>query len=68
VISAIALLIVLAIAIQSAKSQRRLKEVASFAETQRRLATLIDSLPGIVFSCSNDPNFSMTYFSEGCLN
>lgn len=37
-------------------------------ESKRRLATLIDSLPGIAFSCSNDPQWSMKYLSEGCLN
>jgi len=36
-------------------------------ESQRRLSSLIDSLPGIVFSCSNDSKWSMTYLSEGCL-
>lgn len=40
----------------------------SFAESQRRLDTLIDSLPGIVFSTNNDPNWTMTYLSEGCFN
>nr|WP_242040756.1 PAS domain-containing protein [Coleofasciculus sp. FACHB-1120] len=39
---------------------------AALRESQRRLASLIDSLPGIVFSCGNDPAWSMTYLSEGC--
>lgn len=39
---------------------------AALRESQRRLASLIDSLPGIVFSCGNDPAWSMTYISEGC--
>ncbi len=38
------------------------------AESQRRLDTLIDSLPGIVFSTNNDPNWTMIYLSEGCFN
>jgi len=46
--------------------QRKVAE-AALQESQRRLATLIDSLPGIVFSCSLDPEWSMTYLSEGCL-
>lgn len=37
-------------------------------ESQRKLSTLIDSLPGIVFSCENDSQWSMTYLSEGCFN
>ena len=46
--------------------QRKQVEVA-LQESQRRLASLIDSLPGIVFSCASDPEWSMTYLSEGCL-
>lgn len=33
---------------------------------QRRLARLINSLPGIVFSRSTDAHWSMLYLSEGC--
>ena len=40
---------------------------AALRESQRRLASLMDSLPGIVFSCASDPEWSMTYLSEGCL-
>lgn len=36
-------------------------------ESQRKLALLIDSLPGIVFSCKKDSQWSMNYLSEGCL-
>lgn len=39
---------------------------AALWESQRRLTALIDALPGIVFSCGNDPDWSMTYLSEGC--
>ena len=46
--------------------QRKLAEVA-LQESQRRLCSLIDSLPGIVFSCTNDPHRSMTYLSQGVL-
>lgn len=34
---------------------------------QKRLLSLIDSLPGIVFTGSNDLDWSMTYMSRGCL-
>ena len=47
--------------------QRKQAEVA-LRESQRRLASLIDALPGIVFSCASDPKWSMTYLSEGCLS
>jgi PAS domain S-box-containing protein len=40
---------------------------AALQESQRRLASLINSLPGIVFSCKNDPQWSMDYLSQGCL-
>jgi len=46
----------------------RKRAAAALSESQRKLATLIDSLPGIVFSCAKDPNWTMTYLSEGCLN
>lgn len=46
--------------------QRKQTE-AALQESQRRFASLIDSLPGIVFSCANNPEWSMTYLSEGCL-
>lgn len=36
-------------------------------ESQRRLSTLIDSLPGIAYTGSNDSGWSMTYLSQGCL-
>lgn len=36
-------------------------------ESKRRLAILIDSLPGIAFSCAADPQWSMKYLSEGCV-
>jgi len=40
---------------------------AALRESQRKLTSLIDSLPGIVFSCANDSDYSMRYLSEGCL-
>ncbi|WP_051038386.1 PAS domain-containing protein [Gloeocapsa sp. PCC 7428] len=60
-------IVVLLLVVQQALSSRRLYTEVALAESQRRLATLIDSLPGIAFACSNDPNWSMTYVSEGCL-
>lgn len=65
---AIAILIVVTIKVQIVNLEQRIKNEVLPIESQRRLATLIDSLPGIVFSCSNDANFSMTYLSEGCLD
>ena len=36
-------------------------------QKQQQLSTLIDSLPGIVFTGGSDPEWSMLYLSEGCL-
>ena len=44
--------------------RRRTEE--TLRESQRRLALLIDSLPGIVFSRNKDSQWSMKYLSEGC--
>ncbi|MGA7935394.1 MAG: EAL domain-containing protein [Kovacikia sp.] len=33
---------------------------------QQQLESLIDSLPGIVFVCANDADWSMQYLSQGC--
>lgn len=33
-----------------------------------RLFTLIDALPGIVFSCTHYPNWRMSYLSQGCFD
>lgn len=48
--------------------QQRQQAEASLEESQQKLARLIDSLPGIVFTCANDPDWSMRYLSRGCLD
>jgi PAS domain S-box-containing protein len=45
----------------------RMRVEKALRKSQRKLATLIDSLPGIVFSCDKDSMWSMKYLSEGCL-
>ncbi len=47
--------------------QRKQAE-AALRESQRKLAHLIDSLPGIAFACAKDPEWTMIYLSEGCYN
>jgi PAS domain S-box-containing protein len=35
-------------------------------ESQRKLETLVDNLPGIAFRCTDDPGWTMAYISDGC--
>ncbi len=35
-------------------------------ESERKLSTLIGNLPGIVYRCLNDKNWTMLYLSDGC--
>jgi PAS domain S-box-containing protein len=46
-------------------SQRRQAEAALHA-SERKLATLISNLPGMVYSCRNDADWTMTFISDGC--
>ena len=46
-------------------TQRKKMEEA-YRENQRMLMTLISNLPGMVYRCSNDPDWSMEFISEGC--
>jgi len=48
-------------------TERKQAEVA-LQESERQQATLISNLPGFVYRCANDPNWTMAYMSEGCKN
>ena len=37
-------------------------------ENKRKLDTLIENIPGIVYRCKNDKNWTMIFISEGCFN
>lgn len=37
-------------------------------ESQRQLSVLINNLPGMVYHCDNDPDWTMLYASHGCLS
>lgn len=37
-------------------------------ENERKLSTMISNLPGFVYKCSNDKNWTMHYLSDGCKN
>jgi PAS domain S-box-containing protein len=43
------------------KSENALKE------SRNRLSNLMASLPGMVYRCANDPDWTMEFVSEGCL-
>lgn len=59
--------LVSAVAAQLGELMQRKQAEAALRESERKLAHLIDSLPGIVFSCASDPEWSLTYLSEGVL-
>ncbi len=56
-----------AVAAQLGVALQRKQAMADLEESQRRLSTLIDSLPGIAFVCRSEPFWATTYMSEGCL-
>ncbi|BBO69018.1 hypothetical protein DSCA_29480 [Desulfosarcina alkanivorans] len=45
----------------------RVKTEAALSESRRMRDTLIANLPGIVFRCRLDPDWTMEFLSEGCL-
>jgi PAS domain S-box-containing protein len=49
---------------QSDITDRKLAEEA-LHESQRKLDTLLSSLPGMAYRCANDPNWTMEYVSFG---
>ena len=53
-------------ALISQKAQKETEQ--ALQEETRRTQTIIDNLPGVIFQCTNDnPGFTYTYISEGCL-
>ena len=39
----------------------------SLLESERKLSTLIGNLPGVVYRCLNDNNWTMEFISDGCV-
>jgi len=48
-------------------TQRKLAE-DKLADNEQRLGVLMDNLPGMVYRCANDPDWSMEFMSSGCLD
>ncbi|MCD1293864.1 hypothetical protein CUJ83_02480 [Methanocella sp. CWC-04] len=49
------------------EARRKQKEAEdALKESQRFLSTLISNLPGMVYRCRNDKDFTMEFVSEGC--
>jgi len=58
----------LAYALEHIQAQHeREQALRDLEESQRRLQTLADNLPGAVYRCQNDPDRTMEYISEGCV-
>jgi diguanylate cyclase (GGDEF)-like protein/PAS domain S-box-containing protein len=49
------------LAVEHERADRELEE------SRRRLETLVDNLPGMVYRCLNDPAWTMEWVSRGCL-
>ncbi len=59
----------LAIFFLSQRETKKWEEAeAKIQESERFLSTLISNLPGLVYRCANDRNWTMKYLSEGCLS
>lgn len=48
-------------------TQRRQAE-DKLAENEQRLNVLMDNLPGMVYRCANDPDWTLEFVSSGCLD
>jgi PAS domain S-box-containing protein len=46
--------------------EQRKKIESVLKDNQRMLNTLMSNLPGMVYRCNNDSNWSITYISQGC--
>jgi len=49
------------------EAEERLSVQRALKESQRKLTTLIQNLPGIAYRCKNDYERTMEFISEGCL-
>ncbi|MDE5419026.1 response regulator [Labilibaculum sp. DW002] len=43
-------------------------KIKELEETNRKMETLLNNLPGFVYTCANDRDWKMEYISKGCTN
>lgn len=48
--------------------QQVIRRTAVLAESERKLSTLMENLPGMAYRCKGDRNWSMVFVSQGCLD
>jgi len=48
-------------------TERKLAE-EKLMESERRLSTLMGNIPGMAYRCHNDPDWTMEFISDGCLD
>ncbi|MEI6174822.1 MAG: PAS domain S-box protein [Bacteroidota bacterium] len=46
----------------------RKKRMELISETKRQFSNLLDNLPGMVYRCTNDRNWTMKFVSDGCVD
>ncbi len=49
-----------------AEIEKLRRRMAELEQSEHRLSILIDNLPGALYRCRNDRNWTMEYLSEGC--
>ena len=47
---------------------KKKKMVNALAESERSKSMLLSNLPGVAYRCNTDPEWTMTFISEGCFN
>ncbi|MGB9626808.1 MAG: PAS domain-containing protein, partial [Phycisphaerae bacterium] len=50
------------------RERRLIQTEQSLRESERMLSTLMSNLPGMAYRCRNDPQWTMEFVSEGCLD